>query len=207
MPYFEDKPTLVKDIFGCYPDTERGRRSALMPLLREVQDAFGFVSEAHLEEIAALCGTTATEVRSVMSFYSTYHTVPTGQYHLQVCMTLMCAQAGADQLWDELTGTLDVQPGEVTRDGLFSVQKVECLGSCGTAPVVQLNDDGYYERVGPGKCAHLIAAMRVGAALDFDQPMPFAIRNGRQFTADGQAVGATTDDLAPVNFNSSGGTP
>lgn len=198
MPYFSDKPQLVQDILARYPAGEKGRRSALMPLLREVQDAFGYVAEAHLEEIAALVGTTATEVRSVMSFYSTYHTVPTGQYHLQVCMTLMCAQAGADELWDELTGTLDVQPGEVTHGGLFSVQKVECLGSCGTAPVVQLNDDGYYERVGPSKCAQLIAAMRRGAAPDFDQPMPFAIEGGRQFTADGQPVGATTDDLAPL---------
>ena len=206
MPYFSDKQNLVRDIFGRYPGTEQGRRSALMPFLREVQDTFGFVSGAHLEEIAALVGTTATEVRSVMSFYSTYHTVPTGQYHLQVCMTLMCAQAGADPLWDALTEALDVQPGEVTPDGLFSVQKVECLGSCGTAPVVQLNDDGYYERVGPSKCAQLIAAMRQGAAPEFDQPMPFAIQGGRQFTADGQAVGATTDDLAPVNFSSSGGT-
>src|SRR6476469_3427087 len=103
-----------------------------MPLLREVQDAEGFVSEERMTEIASLCGTTATEVRSVMSFYSTYHTVPTGRYHLQVCSTLMCALKGSDELWDELVTQLDVQPGEVSPDGRFSVQKVECLGSCGT---------------------------------------------------------------------------
>ncbi|AFZ68770.1 NADH-quinone oxidoreductase subunit NuoE [Deinococcus peraridilitoris] len=198
MSHFADRPELVRDIFSRYPDTERGRRSALMPLLRDVQDTYGFVSEAHMEEIAALIGTTATEVRSVMSFYSTYHTVPTGRYHLQVCSTLMCAQAGSDELWDYLTETLDVQPGEVSAGGLFSVQKVECLGSCGTAPVVQLGDDGYYERVGPRRCQELLAAMRAGEAPAFDQPMPFAIRAGRQFTADGQPVGATSDDLVPV---------
>lgn len=202
MSYFSDKQDFVRDVFSRYPDTERGRRSALMPLLREVQDAHGFVSEAHMAEIAALVGTTATEVRSVMSFYSTYHTVPTGKYHLQVCSTLMCAQAGADELWDFLTQTLDVQSGEVSAGGLFSVQKVECLGSCGTAPVVQLNDDGYYENVGPRKCRQLLEAMRGGAAPAFDQPMPFAIQGGRQFTADGQAVGATTDDLVPLSGGS-----
>lgn len=198
MTYFEDKPEFLRAVFSRYPDTERGRRSALMPLLREVQDTFGYVSDAHAEEIAALVGTTATEVRSVMSFYSTYHTVPTGRFHLQVCSTLMCAQAGADELWDLLTDTLDVQPGEVSADGLFSVQKVECLGSCGTAPVVQLNDDGYYERVGPTRCAALLASMRAGQTPDFDTPAPFAVTDGRQHLADGTPVGATRDDLAPL---------
>lgn len=93
LTYFADKQPLVADIFSRYPASPQGRRSALMPLLREVQNAFGYVSETHAAEIASLCGTTATEVRSVMSFYSTYHTVPTGKYHLQVCSTLMCALA------------------------------------------------------------------------------------------------------------------
>ncbi|WP_027480788.1 complex I 24 kDa subunit family protein [Deinococcus pimensis] len=203
MTYFSDKPDFLRAVFARYPDTERGRRSALMPLLREVQDRFGYVSEPHMEEIASLVGTTATEVRSVMSFYSTYHTVPTGRFHLQVCSTLMCAQAGSDELWDAITTELDVQPGEVSSDGLFSVQKVECLGSCGTAPVVQLNDDGYYERVGPSKCARLLAAMRAGQAPAFDSPLPTFVQGGRQVLASGEAVGATTDDLAPLT----GGAP
>ncbi len=129
MSYFADKQPLVADIFSRYPDSPQGRRSALMPLLREVQDAEGFVSGSRMDEIAALCGTTATEVRSVMSFYSTYHTLPTGKYHLQVCSTVMCSLAGSDELWDHLVAELDVQPGEVSPDGRFSVQKVECLGS------------------------------------------------------------------------------
>lgn len=198
MPYFSDKQDFVRAVFARYPDTERGRRSALMPLLREVQDARGFVSQEHMEEIAALVGTTATEVRSVMSFYSTYHTVPTGRYHLQVCSTLMCAQAGSDELWDYIVETLDVQPGEVTRDGLFSVQKVECLGSCGTAPVVQLNDEGYYENVGPRKCQALLSALVRSDPPEYDNPVPVTVREGRQVTADGQPVGATVDDLVPL---------
>ena len=71
MSYFADKQPLVADIFSRYPDSPQGRRSALMPLIREVQDAEGFVNGSRLDEIAGLCGTTATEVRSVMSFYST----------------------------------------------------------------------------------------------------------------------------------------
>ncbi|GAA5532780.1 NADH-quinone oxidoreductase subunit NuoE [Deinococcus aluminii] len=199
MTYFADKQPLLADIFSRYPDSPQGRRSALMPLLREVQDALGYVSETHMAEIAELCGTTATEVRSVMSFYSTYHTLPTGKYHLQVCSTLMCALAGSDELWDHLVSELDVQPGEVSRDGRFSVQKVECLGSCGTAPVVQLNDEGYYENVTRAKCDRLLAAMRADAPPPPDNPVPVTVReDGRQMLASGERVGASIADLTPV---------
>ncbi|WP_291428206.1 NADH-quinone oxidoreductase subunit NuoE [Deinococcus sp.] len=196
MTYFETKQPLVADIFSRYPDSPQGRRSALMPLLREVQDAEGFVSESRMAEIAALCGTTATEVRSVMSFYSTYHTLPTGKYHLQVCSTLMCALAGADELWDHLVESLDVQPGEVSPDGRFSVQKVECLGSCGTAPVMQIGDDGYYENVGPGKCAQILESLRNDLQPLPDNPVPVTVGDdGRQVLATGQAVGSSVTGL------------
>jgi NADH-quinone oxidoreductase subunit E len=196
LSYFAEKQPLVADIFSRYPDSPQGRRSALMPLLREVQDAEGFVSESRMAEIAALCGTTATEVRSVMSFYSTYHTLPTGRYHLQVCSTLMCALAGSDELWDHLVETLDVQPGEVSADGRFSVQKVECLGSCGTAPMMQINDDGYYENVGPGKCARILASLRQDLQPLPDNPVPVTVgTDGRQVLATGQAVGSSVTGL------------
>lgn len=206
MSYFADKQDLVRDIFSRYPDTPQGRRSALMPLLREVQDAEGFIAEPRMHEIAELCGTTATEVRSVMSFYSTYHTVPTGRYHLQVCGTLMCALAGSDELWDHLVEQLDVQPGEVSPDGRFSVQKVECLGSCGTAPVVQINADGYYENVTPSKCRHLLTELRADRPPAPDNVVPVTVNaEGRQATADGTLVGGSVHDLKPLP--TSGGQP
>ncbi|WP_424951992.1 NADH-quinone oxidoreductase subunit NuoE [Deinococcus sp.] len=199
MSYFDDKQPLVADIFARYPSTPQGRRSALMPLLREVQNAHGYVSDGHMHEIAALIGSTATEVRSVMSFYSTYSTVPTGRYHLQVCSTLMCSLAGSDELWDEIVELTDVQPGEVSADGLFSVQKVECLGSCGTAPVVQLNDAGYYENVTRRKCGELIAMMRAGITPGFDAPVPVTVSaGGQQVTAAGESVGASIRSLHPL---------
>ena len=208
MGYFDDKTGLVADIFARYPSTPQGKRSALMPLLREVQDAQGYVSDGHMAEIAALIGSTATEVRSVMSFYSTYSTVPTGKYHLQVCATLMCAQAGSDELWDELVELTDVQPGEVSADGLFSVQKVECLGSCGTAPVVQLNDSGYYENVTRRKCHELIALMKGGVAPMTDHPVPVTVgASGLQVTAAGEAAGSGLSSLRPVVGEHTGGTP
>lgn len=201
MGYFSDKQDLVAQIFSRYPDTERGRRSALMPFLREVQNHFGYVSETHMEEVAGLIGSTATEVRSVMSFYSTYSAVPTGKYHLQVCSTLMCALAGSDELWDFLTEALDVQPGEVSADGLWSVQKVECLGSCGTAPMLQVNDVGYVENVTPSKCQHLIAALRAGAPFVAENPVPVSFQDGHQITASDEVVGQSARDLKPLEVN------
>lgn len=190
---------MVDDIFSRYPTSPQGKRSALMPLLREVQDAEGFVSEERMAEIAALCGITSTEVRSVMSFYSTYHTVPTGKYHLQVCATLMCALKGSDELWDTLVAELDVQPGEVTADGRFSVQKVECLGSCGTAPVVQINDEGFYENVGPRKCRHLLDELRADRKPEPDNPVPVTVNaEGRQAMASGEVVGASITGLTKL---------
>ncbi len=196
MTYFSDKQALVSDIFSRYPTSPQGKRSALMPLLREVQNAEGFVSETRMAEIAALCGTTATEVRSVMSFYSTYHTVPTGKYHLQVCSTLMCALAGSDELWDYLVETLDVQAGEVSPDGRFSVQKVECLGSCGTAPMLQINDEGYYERVTPSKCRSLLQALKADQKPVPDNFVPITVNGeGKQALANGEVVGASISSL------------
>ena len=100
FPFFAAKSELLSEILGSYP--EYGRRSAIMPLLWAVQRAERQVSEARIEEIAAILGLTATEVKGVMSFYSTYHERPVGRYHLQLCSTLSCSLAGSDEMYDFL---------------------------------------------------------------------------------------------------------
>ncbi|WP_457631556.1 NADH-quinone oxidoreductase subunit NuoE [Oceanithermus sp.] len=145
MGFFDDKQDWLAEVFAQYPEDRR--RSALMPLLRRVQQDEGYVSFERMKEIAELVGTTATEVAGVMSFYSYYQGLPTGKYHIQVCRTLSCKLAGADELWKTLTERLGILPGEVTADGRFSLQAVECLGSCHTGPVIQINDEHYIERV------------------------------------------------------------
>ncbi|HET8986437.1 MAG TPA: NADH-quinone oxidoreductase subunit NuoE [Trueperaceae bacterium] len=170
VPFFADKRELLDEIIGRYPP--EGRRSALMPLLWEVQNVERHVSDARMHEIADIIGITATEVKGVMSFYSTYHEHPVGTYHLQVCSTLSCALAGAGEMVEFLEDQLGIVNGERDREGRFSIQKVECLGSCGTAPVLQVNDT-YYERVSRTRCAHLIEALRRG-----EQPEPWRERGG-----------------------------
>jgi len=196
--YFTNKQPLLEDIFSRYPSSEQGRRSALMPLLREVQNALGYVPEAQMEEIGTLIGTTATEVKSVMSFYSTYHTVPTGKWHMQVCATLSCALAGSDALWDDLTETLETVPGEVTSDGLFSVQKVECLGSCGTAPMLQIADIGYVECVTKKKLHALLEHLKGGGQFAPDTLVPVFMQGGQQLDALENEIGGRTADLEPL---------
>jgi NADH-quinone oxidoreductase subunit E len=194
MGFFTNKPELVNDILSRYPVDRK--RSAVMPLLREVQNAEGYVSDARIAEIAGIIESTATEVMSVMSFYSTYSSIPTGKYHLQVCMTLSCALAGSDQLWDHLQDKLEIAQGEVTSDGLFSLQRVECLGSCGTAPLMQISDAGYAECLTKKRTDALLEELKRrgdGSIPANDTPSPVFIQrvgdSSAQITADGQVVG------------------
>lgn len=169
-PFFADKQELVDEILSRYP--EYGRRSAIMPLLWEVERAERHVSEARMAEIAEILGLTTTEVKGVMSFYSTYHELPIGRFHLQVCSTLSCSLAGSDEMYDFISEETGLVNGETDAEGLFSLQKVECLGSCTTAPVLQVNDT-YYENVTRSRCKMLLEAMRRG-----ELPAPWRARGG-----------------------------
>ncbi|HRP47671.1 MAG TPA: NAD(P)H-dependent oxidoreductase subunit E [Trueperaceae bacterium] len=169
-PFFASQPERVAEILARYP--EEGKRSAVMPLLWEVQRAERHISDARIHEIAEIVGTTATEVKGVLSFYSTFHEQPVGKFHVQVCSTLSCALAGANEMYEFLVEELGIVNGETSADGQFSLQKVECVGSCGTAPVLQVNDT-YYERVGRGRCQHLIDSLRQG-----EQPPAWRERGG-----------------------------
>lgn len=159
QPFFADRAELLEEILGRYPSY--GRRSAIMPLLWEVQNAERHVSEARIEEIAHILEMHATEVKGVMSFYSTYHEQPIGKYHLQVCATLSCSLSGSDEMYDFISEETGLVNGETDGLGFFSLQKVECLGSCGSAPVLQVNDT-YYENVSRSRCKHILEAFRRG---------------------------------------------
>jgi NADH-quinone oxidoreductase subunit E len=194
LSYFAKYPEKVKDILSRYPVDRK--RSAVMPLLREVQNAEGYVSDERIAEIAGIIESTATEVKSVMSFYSTYSSIPTGKYHLQVCMTLSCALAGSDQLWDYLQDKLEIAQGEVTGDGLFSLQRVECLGSCGTAPLMQISDAGYAECLTKKRTDALLEELKRrgdGSIPENDTPTPVFFKrlgdSSAQITSDGQVIG------------------
>ncbi|MAG20936.1 MAG: NAD(P)H-dependent oxidoreductase subunit E [Candidatus Marinimicrobia bacterium] len=133
-------PELVENILSQYPD----KRSATLPLLHLAQSQEGYVTQGAIDAIAEIVEAHPGEIMDTVSFYTTLYTKSQGKYVLQVCQTLSCSLNGADELVDHVCGKYGIAVGETTADEKFTLMKVECLGSCGTAPVVQINTD-YYE--------------------------------------------------------------
>jgi NADH-quinone oxidoreductase E subunit len=121
------------------------RRAALMPTLWIAQREFGWLSLPVMEYVAELMELPLAWVTSVASFYTMYWKAPPGRFHLQLCRNLSCALRGAVEVQAAIEGRLGIRDGEKTPDGRFSFEEVECLASCGTAPVLQLNNEAYHE--------------------------------------------------------------
>lgn len=135
------------------------RRSALLPLLYLAQEEEGYVSEAAMKEIAGILRLTPPQVYEVVTFYTMLSLKPLGKFHIQVCKSLMCALVGSDSLVGWLQTRLGIKPGETTSDGLFTLSTVECLASCGTGPMMQINGD-YYEAITENKLDRILADLK-----------------------------------------------
>jgi NADH-quinone oxidoreductase E subunit len=122
------------------------KRGALLPLLWLAQEEQGYVSEEAMREIAGLLDLTPPQVYETVTFYTMYNRRPIGKHHIQVCRSLMCALVGTENLLGWIHAKVGIKTGQTTPDGLFTLSQVECLGSCGTGPMMQINDD-YYERL------------------------------------------------------------
>lgn len=151
----EKYQTEIDDILSRYPV----KRSAMLPLLSLAQREEGYVSEAAMKEIAAILRLTPPQVYEVVTFYTMLRLKPAGKFHLQVCKSLMCALVGSDALLGWLKARLGIGPGETTKDGLFTLSTVECLASCGTGPMMQVNED-YYERITEEKLDRILADLK-----------------------------------------------
>jgi NADH-quinone oxidoreductase E subunit len=132
----------VDRVVARYPEP----KAALLPVLWMIQRARGWVGLDSEAWVASRLGVSLAHVHGVVTFYTMYKRRSMGRYHIQVCTTLSCMLRGSDDLVAHLTRKLGIRPGETTPDGKFSLIKVECLGSCGTAPMLQLNDD-YHENL------------------------------------------------------------
>ncbi len=152
----QDKERLA-EIRSHYPDA----RAATLPALHFAQDLNGYVSEEVIDQVASALELPKAHVLNVATFYTMYNKKPVGRYHIQVCTNISCSLLGARHLVDKLTEVLGIQPGETTEDGMFTLSEVECLGSCGTAPMMQVNDD-FHENLTDQKLMNLIDAMRKG---------------------------------------------
>jgi NADH-quinone oxidoreductase subunit E len=143
--------------FPKYPE----KRAVLLTALHWVQaECGGWVPPEAIPELAALLEIEVIDVEEVISFYPMYSSHPVGRWHLQVCTNLSCCIAGARGLVRALEDELDILTGERTEDGLFSIRETECLGSCGTAPVIQVNNEPYIENIPATEASALIARLR-----------------------------------------------
>jgi len=138
-----------------YPKKE----AAMLPVLYLAQQEFGHLGPEAIEYVAALMGQAPARVRGVVSFYTMYNMKPIGRHHIQVCRTLPCALRGAEQVTSLLKKKLGIECGETTSDGRFTLSEVECLASCGTAPMMQVNDD-YYENLTEEKISEILDGLK-----------------------------------------------
>ncbi len=147
------------EISKRYPEGKQ--KSALLPMLHEVQAELGWLSAASMDKVAAYLKIEPIEVYEVASFYSMYFLKPQGKYMLEVCRTGPCCLVGAEKLMDHIENTLGVKEGEVTADGLFSWRGVECLAACGFGPVLQIGPEyTFYENLDAQKVDILIEELR-----------------------------------------------
>jgi NADH-quinone oxidoreductase subunit E len=129
----------IATILNKYPPDQK--RSAVMPLLYLAQSEQGYVTRQSFTEIAEILEISPTEVASIVGFYSLYYDKPGGKYRFQVCNDLPCALRGADEFIEKLCENLGIKVGETTRDLAFSLEVVRCVGACGLAPVMFVDND------------------------------------------------------------------
>jgi NADH-quinone oxidoreductase subunit E len=145
----------IDELLTHYPQ----KRSASLMVLHAVQERFGCISNEAIEWIAARLGLQPIHIYELVTFYPMFHQQPVGKYHLKICRTLSCALGGAYQLREHLCKRLgldcEAHGAQTTLDGKYTVEFVECLASCGTAPVMMCNDS-FYEGVSKQKAEEIL---------------------------------------------------
>ena len=142
LTFSSETEARFQTLLGRYPN----RRAALLPTLYLAQDEFGYLSVEAMEYVADRLELPASKVLNVATFYTMYNKRPVGRYHVQVCVSISCALTGAYRLMRQLEKRLGIRVGETSDDAMFTLSEVECLASCGTAPMMQVNDD-YHENL------------------------------------------------------------
>jgi len=152
---------VVDKIIKRYPPGKE--KSALIPLLHLAQEEFdGWLHSSTMDYIARLLNIKPVEVYEVASFYSMFHLKPVGKYVLEVCQTGPCCLNGAEDMIVQIKNELNIEVGETTEDGVFTLKTVECLASCGTAPMMQIGKY-YYEKLTPDKVTRLLNELKLKA--------------------------------------------
>ncbi len=135
------------------------KRDSLIPILQKAQEVHGYLSEEAIAEIGRFLKLPASKVYGVATFYNQFRFTPKGKYHIMLCRGTACHVKGSLKLLDAVTRTLKLQPGQTTRDGMFSLEVVACMGACGLAPAISVNGE-VYAKVTPKKVGQIIDECR-----------------------------------------------
>lgn len=133
--------------------------AAVMDTVYIAQEQNGYLSNEVMEEIANVLGIDKVNVLSVVTFYTMYHTKPMGKYHVQVCTNVSCMLKGAYEIWDQVRDKLGLENMQVSADGKFSLEEVECMGACGYAPMLAVNED-FYENLTKEKVEEILESLK-----------------------------------------------
>ncbi|MCX7648720.1 MAG: NAD(P)H-dependent oxidoreductase subunit E, partial [Elusimicrobiales bacterium] len=134
------------------------KESAIISILHEIQKEKNYIEDSDISELAKLTELPYSKIKAVLTFYTMFNSKKVGKYHIQICRNISCHMAGAKKIEKYISEKLG--EGEVTKDLLFSYSTVECLGSCGTAPVIMINET-YYENVDEKKIDEIIEKLKV----------------------------------------------
>lgn len=153
--FTEENIQKINSVLVKYPT----KKAAVMPVLYIAQEQNGWISFEVMKEVATVLEITEEEVLGVVTFYTMYHQKPMGKYHIQVCTNVSCMLRGAYPLYDKVREKLGINNGGVTADHQFSLEEVECMGSCGTAPMIAVNED-FYENLTVEKAEEILESFK-----------------------------------------------
>lgn len=144
----------INQIVKRYPS----KLAALMPTLWIAQEQNGWISQEVMQEVAGVLEINPEDVLGVVTFYTMYHQKPMGKYHIQVCTNVSCMLRGGYELYEKVKKKLGIENMEVTEDKKFSLEEVECMGACGGAPMIAINED-YYENITTEKLEEILKTL------------------------------------------------
>ena len=159
--------------------------SLVLPCLRRIQEDRGYIAEQDVDDLTAYLGVPRVQIEEVLTFYSQFRREPVGRWHVQTCRNVSCCMRGAERLMAHLEDRLGIATGETTPDGRITLGTVECLGSCGTAPVVMVNE-AYHENMTLEKLDLLLDGFGATAAAE---PARSVVRQAVSARGIGQPAG------------------
>jgi NADH-quinone oxidoreductase subunit E len=157
IAFDEEREAHFQKTLRAYPEKD----AALLPALWLAQEQFGSLPDPVLLYVASRLDLSPVKVLAVAEFYTMYKREPVGRFHLQLCRNLTCSLLGSEKLHAYIENALGIQSGGKTPDGVFSLELVECLGSCGTAPVLRVNDT-YFEQITIERMETILESCRKG---------------------------------------------